>query len=324
MNSKRRFAVCTVAFSILVLVTQLSSGYLLELLAIGIVFGLFAASVDLSWGYCGILNLGSAFYFGVGCYSMAYSLKHQWGMLAGVSLGLLIVCVIAIAIGFIGLRSKTTYIQFGLVGLAISLITRQLAIAFYEVLGGSNGITNVEKPVLSFGLVSVSLQDTTKYFVFVCLSAVVGLYALHWIVSSHFGRILICVRDDAEKAESFGYDSFRAKLYASIITASGSSIAGALYAPISGIAHPELFGVTANMLVLVWVAIGGQGTVFGPFICAIALKIIEAELGSNFENIYILVVGLLFIIIVVRLPSGVFGYLQRHHKATNRFRGRNA
>ena len=304
--SRLNWSICIVFALVTICVGTWGDAYLLDLVAIAMLFGLFAASVDFSWGYCGVLNLGSGLYFGIGCYANAYCLKHDLGASTGTALGFLVSASTALAIGIAGLKPKATNVQFGLIGLVLSLAARQISIGLYDLLGGSNGITNVQRPVFRYQTYTISFQNPVDYFWMVSVIVAIIVSGMRWVVHSHFGRILICVRDAPEKAESLGYDIYHTKLWATTITACVSSIAGALYAPLSGIAHPGLFGIIPNMLVLVWVAIGGQGSLLGPFLCAVILKLVESELGSNLENIYVLVMGVTFVVTVVFWPRGVF------------------
>ena len=291
--------------------------YVLDLVAIAIIFGLLAASVDFSWGYCGVLNLGPAFYFGVGAYFAAYGLKHGWPVSASIITGMMASITIAGIIGYVAFRRRASVVQFGLIGLAISLTAQQIAVEWYGITGGSNGITNVPRPQIDFGVACLNLESPRAYYFVVCAVVAILFWGLVRLSRSHFGKMMICAREDTDRLESLGYNPWLVKLSATLVTAAWSTLAGALYVPISGIAHPGLFGITSNVAILVWIAIGGRGSIVGPFICAVALKLIESELGSHFEDIYILILGVLLVLCVLVWPRGLAGTLEAVEDKSN-------
>ena len=291
--------------STLVLGAVLGPPYWGELIGIACVFGLFAASVDLAWGFGGVLNLGSALYFGLGSYFAAYAIRNDAGYVTGLYWGIAASLGIALIIGVIALRQRNSLVQFGLIGLVLSLIAQQASVEWYNIAGGSNGISGVTQPSRFFNLYSILVCG-------LCLGF------MDYLTRSRLGRILICVRDEPLRAEASGYSPLVARMVANSVMAVMASIAGSLYVPLSGIAHPGLFGTIPNMLVLVWVAIGGQGSLWGPFLCAAGLKVLEFELGSQFENYYLLGIGVCFVSSVLFWPNGLAGMLNgRHRKRVN-------
>ncbi|MEM8550192.1 MAG: branched-chain amino acid ABC transporter permease [Verrucomicrobiota bacterium] len=300
MTQDRKFLVIVAAGGVIALFAPISSGYY-DLLGAALLLGVFAASVDLLWGCCGVLNLGAALYFGIGAYSSAICMRESVGIGVGLALGVILASAIASAIGFVCFRSTTSPVQFGLVGLAASLAAEQCMIRLYGLAGGSNGISNIGKP--DFGWVGE--LHANPYFIFTSMIVVLLLALLIRVRDSHAGKIFRCVRDAPQRAQAIGYSPRRVRLFASVIAAVISAAAGALYAPFSGIVHPGLFGPTLNVLVLVWVAVGGQGRIVGPFVCAVGLKLFESELGSQYSDIHMLIVGALFITTVLWRPAGI-------------------
>lgn len=280
--------------------------YQLDLLATAVIYGLFAASVDFSYGYAGILNLGSALYFAFGSYTMAYGLKNGYGSLTALAAGLLLSIIVASIVGYVGFRVKASQVHFGLIGLALTLGFQQLAISLYDITGGSNGITDV--PLMSFPLAG-SFPSHTAYYFFVVVIVFALFLALWTLAQSQFGKVAKALRHDELKLETMGYNPLRIKMIVHLITACMSSIAGSLFVPISGIAYPDLFGVTFSMSVLIWVALGGTGTLIGPLLAAIVLKLAESTLSSSFQETYMLIIGLIFVVMVIAAPGGAAGLL---------------
>lgn len=294
-----KFALSAVAYTVAVaLMGLLADDYLVEIVGMALLFGLFAASVDFSWGRTGVLTLGAALYFGIGAYFVAFGHRSGWGFVGSVVAGTCASLTVAAVIGATALRVRASTIQFGLMTLIASLSAQQLAVSLYKITGGSNGISGIAKPLLQIDGRAIDFSVGARYFYLVSATAFLGLAALWWLASGHFGRLALCVRQSEERVAAFGYDPKVVKLTATMITAAMSSLAGALYVPFNGIAEPGLFAIRPNMLVLVWVAMGGQGTLVGPFLTAMLLQIIQFELGSQFEDIYLLLVGLVFVLIV--------------------------
>jgi len=286
--------------------------YVLNLIAAALLLGLFSAAVDLSIGYGGLLNLGSAMYFGLGAYCLALTQQAGWNFFSGLAIGVFCAFILSALIGFIGLKLQRSMIQYALLGLVISLSLEQLAIGSYSFAGGSNGITNIAVPdLLSF----IGIKFRSDYYYYVVILTGILLFCLSFITRSHFGKLLLLVRDEPGKAASLGYNVDRVKISVTMITAIVSAIAGAFYVPLINIAYPGMFSVTPNMLVLVWIAVGGVGTLIGPFVLAAALHIFEFELGSQFVDWYMFVLGIIFVGAVMLHARGV-------HTLMRRFSGR--
>ncbi len=298
--------------SFLVAVAFLSfviADYRIDLFGIAIAFGLLAASVDLCWGYTGILNLGPALFFGIGAYSVAVCRQNSISAQVGMLLGILISVLVAGTISLIVFRRRREIIQFGLICLALSLAMEQAMIALYDFTGGSNGITVAERPAIDLGVISFTLESRQSYLIYVCLASAAVIGILIYLCRSHFGLVLLSIQSDALKTELWGYNVLGFRLMVVCMSAAVGASAGALYVPVAGIAHPSVFGVTINVLVLVWVALGGQRSLLGPFFCAVALKLVEFELGIQFFSFYVLLVGLLLVSFVILYPQGLAGAL---------------
>ena len=285
--------------SLAALIGLLLGGYRMDIIGMCLCFGLLAASVDFSWGYCGILNLGPALSFGIGAYAVALASSYQVSKVLCIVLGVLLSVSIVCVIATIVFRKSTRVIHFGLICFALSLAFEQIFLALYSFAGGSNGITGVGR---------LFFQDLGR-FDFVCSWFVVFtlLSVLILLSRSHFGLVQQAIQSDPKKTEMYGYSVWEYRVASVGISAAIGALAGSLYVPFVGIAHPSLFGVTSNVVVLVWVALGGQRSILGPFICAILLKVVEFELGSNFVDIYVFLLGVILILTVIVVPAGLAG-----------------
>lgn len=277
-----------------------SSDYFRVALGSAMLFGLLAASTDVSFGYAGILNLGSALFFGIGAYGVALGQSAGIPFIGSVTLSLLVGGVMGFALGWIGLTHGRTSIQFGLLGLVLSLSFEQIIISNYETLGGSNGVAGVRLPGVGGEPLTI-----LSYVLLLCSVTFPIIWMLLNCRSNNYGRLLLLARDEPEKAEAMGHDVKAIKIYAVVVSSIFATLAGSLYAPLIGIAYPALFSVAPNMLVLIWVIIGGRATVLGPFFGALLFKMIEFEAGSRFSNFYTLIVAILFLFTILVLPDGL-------------------
>lgn len=298
-----------VAFAALILAYFLWSGvignpYGLDILAVALVFGLYAAAVDLAWGYGGILLLGSALFYGIGAYGMAFALQRGWEPLLTYPAVVSLAVLLAVVIAYIGFRAHASQVHFGLIGLAISLGFERLAVTAYDITGGSNGLTGIGRPIIG-GVVDLSNSRAYYFVVLTVVTTVIG--ALYYARSSAWGNAVRAVKTDELKAEALGYNVLAVKLQVVAVTAAVISLAGTLFPPVSGTAYPALFGIALNMQALVWVAIGGAGTLLGPFVLAAVLKILESYLSGVLIDYYLLILGLTFVFVVVVMPQGFGG-----------------
>jgi ABC-type branched-subunit amino acid transport system permease subunit len=278
--------------------------YEVDVLATALVFGLFAAGVDLSWGYAGILLLGSALYFGLGAYVMAFALREGWEPLLAYPLGMGAAVVVGFAIALVGFRVRASQVHFGLMGLAISLLFQRVAVSAYDLTGGSNGLPVATRPNL---LGAIDLSESRTYFFFVAAVVVGVIAALYVALRSAWGDAVRAVSADETKAEALGYDVLAVKLQVSVAAAAVIGLAGTLFTPVSGTAYPDLFGIGLSMQALVWVAIGGAGSLLGPALLAVVLKELESYLSSVLIDYYLLILGAVFVVVVLAVPNGLAG-----------------
>ncbi len=278
--------------------------YALSFIAGSFLLAILAATLDIAWGLAGILILGPSLFFGIGAYFCAIALNHNINILYALLLlyiFILILCILVfLPCFFRGMKS----IQFGLISLIISLGFQQIIISLYDTTGGSNGLINIMPEYLFF----MSFKIYSIYFFFfISLLFCTGiLVLLIYLERSQLGKLLICIRDDPKRAECLGFHIPKYQFQVFLLLAFVGATSGFIYAPISGIIHPGLFSITNNVMILVWLAIGGKGTILGPFFTAIILMIIEYLLGSNLHNYYVLITGFLLVLSVLFFRNGLF------------------
>lgn len=289
--------------------------YLIDMMSTALILGIFALSLDLIWGYTGALNLGHAGFFGLGAYSFVLTLKHiesfnpvYLALFIAVSLPMLL----AFIIGFVTTLSGTTEIYFAIITLSVSLLFEKIALFWYDFTGGSNGIINI--PVLEFnipGVFALFLDNSVKYYYFVVAVSLIVFILCRRIVNSPFGRVLVAIRDNEQRTIVLGYNTARYRILIYCTSAGIAGLSGAIFGPLKAIVYPGLFGLLLSVQVLIWVTVGGRGTLLGAFFGAVIINILEAYLSDVSIMAYLIVLGLVFILVVLFLPQGFAGLVQK-------------
>lgn len=279
-----------------------------------LVYTIFALGVDLLWGYGGILSFGQAFFFGLGGYAYALTMlhvEHAAGVYPAFALALLLPTVVALGLGYYLFRGKVGGPFFAIITLALSLVATQTAISWYSFTQGYNGITGILPLLVPLpGLGDVDFGEPARYY-YLLLSLTLLAGWIAWrLVHSPFGRVLMAIQDNEDKAEAVGYNiaTYKAVVYA--ISAAFAGLAGALYAPLAGIVSPPLLGFEFSTEVLIWVLVGGRRSLWGAFVGALVISYLNAVLSTLFVGRELLLIGPLLVLIVLFLPRGIVGGLR--------------
>jgi branched-chain amino acid transport system permease protein len=270
------------------------SAFTLAVLTLGLTYGLFAYGLDLAWGRAGMLSIGHAAFFGLGAYAVALAEEHGWPLVVTLASALVGAAVIALLIAGIGLASAVPDAPLILLTLGVGLLLQKAAAGFTPVTGGTNGLSVSDPGVV-----------TSYYRTLVVAAVLVGLCTL--VVRSRFGAQLVAAARNRERAEQTGIDTVRVRTMAFVLSATVSTIAGTLYAPVAGLVSPPVFGLALSTSVLVWLALGGRESVLGPFLAAVVLTAGQQLLGSSWQSWYILGLAAVFIVVVQVVPGGVAG-----------------
>jgi urea transport system permease protein len=309
--------------------------YVVVLLGKYLCYALLALALDLIWGYCGILSLGHGAFFALGGYAMGMHLMRQigergvygnaelpdfmvflnWTELPWYWYGFdnfffsmfmvaLVPAVLAFVFGWLAFRSRVTGVYLSIITQAM---TYALLLAFFRNdmgFGGNNGLTDF-KDILGFSLQS----DVTRCVLFAlsALSVVLAYVLCRAIVSSKYGRVLVAIRDAESRTRFMGYRVEHFKLFVFVVSAILAGIAGALYVPQVGIINPGEFGPINSIEIVIWVAIGGRGTLFGAVIGAVAVNYAKTYFTGAFPEVWLFMLGALFVISTLYLPKGIVG-----------------
>lgn len=284
----------------------ITSGFVTGLITEAILLGLFAVAVNIALGYSGLITLAPAFFFGLGAYGVAISTVDY-----GVSfwLGLLVAVVLsatfAIVVGWAPIRRGIGPAYFAMFTLAVGVIGYDFTYVTTSLTGGSNGKGYVVPPEL----LGVSFGDAIVYYYFVLAVTVLLMLGIYRLLSSDYGLVLHAIRQGEHRMRYLGYATRREKFNAWMVSCVLSSLAGALYVGQLGLAAPSLMSFDLTGEVLIWVVIGGVGTIAGPFVAGFGLTILEHYLGSVWTEGYLIVIGILFVSFVFLLPEGIVGFL---------------
>jgi len=321
------------ALLLLLLAPAFLTDFRLSLLAKFLTYAIVALAIDLVWGYGGMLSLGHGVFFGLGGYAFAMYLKLEssrgalpdfmswsgltelpffWSPFANVWFAIpMVVAVPAVVAGLLGylvFHSRITGVYFSLITQALALIVSILFIGQQPYTGGTNGITNFQT---IFGRALI-LDDVRLILYYVTVAALVFAFLMSKIlVSSRFGRLLIALRDDENRLRFIGYDPVLIKTLIFMFSAGLSGVAGALFATQVGIISPAMMGIVPSIEMVVWVAVGGRGTLIGPILGAILVSSAKSGLSESFPDIWSYFFGMLFIGSVLLFPQGIVGTIQQ-------------
>ncbi|MBX9590410.1 MAG: urea ABC transporter permease subunit UrtC [Hyphomonadaceae bacterium] len=303
-------------------------------------FALLALSLDLAWGYCGILSLGHGAFFALGGYAMGMYLMRQigprgvyahpvlpdfmmflnWKELPWYWYGfnhfpyaavmiLAVPGILAFVFGWFAFRSRVT-------GVYLSIITQALTFAlmlgFFRNdfgFGGNNGLTDF-KDILGFNVQSTGTR--AALFSISALALGLGYLVAQAVVRSKAGKVLIAVRDAESRTRFLGYRVEHYKTFVFTLSACMAGVAGALYVPQVGIINPSEFAPANSIEVVIWVAVGGRGTLIGAALGAILVNYAKTQFTIGMLAPYwLFALGALFVLVTLFLPRGVLGLLPR-------------
>ena len=309
--------------------------YAVSLIGKYLCFALLALSLDLVWGYCGILSLGHGAFFALGGYAFGMHLMreigdrgvyghpilpdfmvflnwenlpwHWWGFDSFIFATLMVLAIpglLALVFGWFAFRSRITGVYLSIITQAL---TYALMLAFFlnELgFGGNNGLTDF-KDVLGIKLQS----DTTRRGLFIIsgLALASGFILCRWLLNTQYGKVLMAVRDAEGRSRFLGYNTKNYKLFAFVVAAMLAGLAGALYVPQVGIINPGEFSPLNSIEIVIWVAVGGRGTLYGAALGAIVVNLAKTLFTGALPELWLFVLGGLFVAVTILLPKGIVG-----------------
>jgi urea transport system permease protein len=311
------------------------STYVLTLIGKYLCYAMLALAVDLIWGFCGILSLGHAAFFALGGYAMGMYLMRQIGVRGvygdpvlpdfmvflnwkelpwfwlgfdqfwfAVAMIVLVPAALAFVFGWLAFRSRVTGVYLSIMTQALSYA---LMLAFFRNdmgFGGNNGFTDF-KEILGFDV----QQDSTRVVLLVITALALGASycACRAIVGSRAGRVVRAIRDAESRTRFLGYRVESYKLWLFVFSAIMAGVAGALYVPQVGIINPGEFEPINSIEVVIWVAVGGRGTLYGAVAGAVLVNYAKTYFTGAFPEVWLYALGALFVLVTIFLPRGVVG-----------------
>lgn len=269
------------------------------------VLACYALGYNLLFGYTGLLSLGHALFFAAGMYGMGLAMQHlDWSALPALGGGLIAGALVALGLGLLALR--TTGVAFMIVTLMFAQAGYLTVLYFGAWTRGDEGFV-IQQAQRVIG--SVDLSDpTNRYFAAYALLSLCLMLSF-WLVQSRFGRVLIAIRENEERARMLGYDVFRYKLIAVIVSGTMSAGAGAAYGLLFGYVGASFASVQYSIFPLLWVLLGGAGTVLGPFVGTLFMFYL-IDLSSGLTSAYMLIAGVALVLLTLFAPQGLMGELR--------------
>jgi urea transport system permease protein len=314
-------------------------GYVVALLGKYLCYALLALSVDLVWGYVGILSLGHGAFFAIGGYAMGMYLMRQigargvygnatlpdfmvflnwqelpwyWSGFNHFGFALLVMALapglLAFVFGYLAFRSRVTGVYLSIITQAL---TYALMLAFFRNdmgFGGNNGLTDF-KDLLGFSLQS----DATHAGLLIASAVLLSLFYVvcRVLVGARFGKVLVAIRDAESRTRFLGYRVERYKVAVFVFSAVMAGCAGALYVPQVGIINPGEFAPANSIEAVIWVAVGGRGTLVGAIIGAVLVNLGKTIFTGALPELWLFALGGLFILVTLFMPKGVVGVWDR-------------
>ena len=321
------FIACAVFF--LFVIPQTQSTFQINLLGRFLTYAIVALGLDLIWGYSGMLSLGQGLFFGIGAYCFAMYLNLEtagknlpefmglYGVtqlpwlwqpfqspIVALILAVVVPMVLAALVGFMIFRSRVQGVYFSIITQALTAIVALLLVGQQQLINGTNGITEMRT---IFGAKLAAPE--TKVTLYMVTAVILGIVFIGctFLVRSRFGRVLVALRDDENRLRFMGYNPVLIKTIVFALSAGIAGIAGALFVPQVGIIAPKQLDITASIEIVIWVAVGGRGTLVGAIFGALLVNIGKSEISSDYPDIWQLIMGALFVGVVLLFPEGLIG-----------------
>jgi urea transport system permease protein len=316
----------------------LLSDYYLNLFGKYLALAILALGMDLLWGYTGILSLGQAIFFGIGAYAIGmhmllagsgkgvygeavpdfmvwnqvYQLPLFWkpfrSLPAALAGAVLLPAALAALVGLLTFRRRLRGTYFAILTQAIAFAVWLMVNRNEMKLGGTNGLTDF-KSLLGFPL----RDPATQRALYVCTAAALlaAFLLARWLTASKAGLVLQAIRDNERRVEFLGYAVTGYKIFVFALAAALAGLSGLLYAPQVGIITPSQVGVLPSLEIVIWVAFGGRGTLWGPLLGAISINWLRSLLTASAPKLWPIILGGLFVAVIMFFPQGLMGIGRR-------------
>jgi len=344
--SKLELALATIIALVLVVglpvlnATDVVGNFTINLWGKYLCYGLLAISVDLLWGYTGLLSLGQALFFSLGGYMLGMNLMLMIGKdgqyyKAGnnpnllpdfmvflghtflpsfwrpfnsfpiaVMMVVIVPGVLALIFGFFAFRSRIKGVYFSILTQALTYAAYIFLLQNDVTMGGNNGFTDFKR-ILGF---DIRHPATQRGLYIATALLLVAVYAFaRWLTTTKFGLVQRAIRDSETRVLFSGYAAANYKLFIFVVASTVAALGGALYVPQVGIINPSELATDKSLEAVVWCAVGGRGTIIGPIIGAISVNALKSWATTKYPDYWLIILGVLFILIVLFMPKGIVG-----------------
>lgn len=275
-----------------------------------LVMALLALSLAFVWGHGGILCFGQAAFFGLGAYTWAVGAFNFGPGVGAIALAIAVPAVFAALLGYFMFYGKISDVYLGVITLAVTLILFNLMNSTSgdsyrlgeALLGGFNGIPSIPPLTLPGAAEPLSPEGTFTLAALVLIGAYFGVRV---VMASRFGRVVAAVRENEQRALLLGYNASRYKLITFTLGGALAGLAGMLYANWGAFVSPGVFSLSQSAQIIIWVIVGGRGTLIGPIIACVALQAMVTQLGAQHTIDTGLVLGIILILFVLLIPRGL-------------------
>lgn len=304
-------AIGLIGIALLVCLPMVLDTYTLLQITLYAIFAILALSLAFIWGYGGILCFGHSAFFGLGAYGYAVAVINMGESTVPVAVALALPALLAAALGYFMFYARISDVYVGVITLTVALI-------FYNVinssagpqyhigdamLGGFNGMPNV--PSLNIPFQPDNTLDPEGMFILCMVLALIVYFGLHALLRTRFGRVLVAIRENEQRVEFLGYDARLHKLIAFSIGGALAGLAGCLFTAWGNFVSPTAFSVMQSAQIIIWLMVGGSGTLLGPVIGAIGISWLTVEIGTQQVINANMVLGAILLIFVLLVPKGV-------------------
>jgi len=286
-------------------VPALINSFWVSVIAEILIWSLFAASVNLLFGYVGLLSFGQALYFGFGMYGVAIGI-NDLGLSFWPAFGLGIVASMAMALVTGVFAVRLTWHYFAIITVVFSLIFYFLALTNKWLTGGDDGISFTLPPTFSFGGTKYGLTDPTFQYFFILGVVALCFWLMHRLIGSPLGKAFLAIRDNDTRASLIGLNVYVLRLIAFVLAGFLAGVAGALFAFFGRYASASYMFYHVSGEAVVWAIVGGAGTLFGPLVGTSIFIVVREVVSSHWEH-HSLIVGIVAILVVIFAPRGIVG-----------------
>jgi branched-chain amino acid transport system permease protein len=311
-------ALAILALLVVVFGPSVFDRFTINVLTRSMIYAMLAVTVDLLWGFTGVLTFGQAAFFGLGAYATAMVLTHIGAspglMVLALVLAFIVPMLLGLIVGWLSFGYKATPLYATVISLVVPILITQLAFSGGHWTGSSSGL-------VGYGTLPLSIKG---YFRLSGICLLVVATAAFIFVRSDAGKILVAIRDNEARCAYLGLNPERIKILLTTVLAGVAGIAGFLFANATSVVAPENAGFVFGTELVIWTALGGRGTIIGPIFGTIGIDYLSATLSGELPFLWNLIIGALFVIMIILLPNGLAALVDRFLPGSRHAKSGNA